>query len=66
MNLFIDSEKTDLPKRRYAPYLDVDNCPRLFQSKWVLGNPVGRENSRMEYIIKLAVSNAKGLSTYNL
>ena len=51
MKLFIDTETTGLPKRRNAPYSDVDNWPRLVQLAWVLVDPSGREVSAVEHII---------------
>ena len=52
MKLFIDTETTGLPKRRNAPYSDVDNWPRLVQLAWVVVDSNGQELSAVERIVK--------------
>ncbi|MCC7572484.1 MAG: 3'-5' exonuclease [Candidatus Methanofastidiosum sp.] len=50
--LFIDTETTGLPRKRYAPYTDTNNWPRLVQIAWLYCDQNGEILSSEEYIIK--------------
>ena len=50
--LFIDTETTGLPRRRYAPYTDTTNWPRIVQIAWIYSDNDGEILDSEEHIIK--------------
>jgi len=50
--LFVDTETTGLPRRRYAPYTDTTNWPRIVQIAWLSCDVFGKVLSSESYIVK--------------